>query len=303
MPTFAELDRAGAIQRYIDIAHRLPSADMPDTTRPVEHLGQLVDEIDVFVLDGFGVLNVGTDPVPGAVDRINSLREQGKQVLVLTNGATVPVFETVKKYRSWGFEFNEQEVVSSRNALEEAVASCNSAIKWGVVGRQGAQIELLAPNITLLEDDAAAYDQAEAYIFLGSSDWTASRHALLVNSLQRNKRRLLVGNPDLVAPQASGMSLEPGFFSHALADLQVCEPEFYGKPFGPVFDIVARQIDNVPSHRIAMVGDSLHTDILGGAAYGWRTILIKDHGLLKGSDHEALFNAAGIRPDFVADTT
>jgi len=303
MSRFAELDRAGAIQRYIDIAHRLPSANMPSTTKSVEHLGQLVDEIDVFVLDGFGVLNVGTDPVPGAVARIKSLQEQGKQVLVLTNGATVPVFETVKKYLSWGFEFNEQDVVSSRNALEEAVASCDSAIKWGVVGRQGAQIELLAPNVALLEDDAAAYDEADAFIFLGSSEWTASRQALLVNSLQRNKRRLLVGNPDLVAPQASGMSLEPGFFSHALADLQLCEPEFYGKPFGPVFDIVARQIDNVPNHRIAMVGDSLHTDILGGAAYGWRTVLIKDHGLLKGSDHESLFHSSGIRPDFIAATT
>lgn len=303
MSIFAELDRAGAIQRYIDIDHRLPSATMPDTTKSIDHLGQLIDDIDVFVLDGFGVLNVGADPVPGAVERIKFLQQQGKQVLVLTNGATMPVSLTVEKYRSWGFEFTIQDVVSSRNALEEAVAKCDNAIQWGVVGRQGAQIELLAPHVTLLEDDAAAYDQAEAFIFLGSSDWNENRHALLVNSLKRNKRRLLVGNPDLVAPQASGMSLEPGIFSHALADIEVCEPEFYGKPFGPVFDIVARQIENVANNRIAMVGDSLHTDILGGAAYGWRTVLIKDHGLLKGSDHEALFNASGIRPDFIAATT
>jgi len=303
MSTFAELDRAGAIQRYIDIAHRLPSAAMPKTTTSIDHLGQLLDDIDVFVLDGFGVLNVGADPVPGAVERIKFLQQNGKQVLVLTNGATVPVASTVEKYRSWGFEFNIQDVVSSRNALEEAVANCDSAIKWGVVARQGAQIELLAPHVSMLEDDAVVYDQAEAFIFLGSSDWTESRHALLVNSLKRNKRRLLVGNPDLVAPQASGMSLEPGFFSHGLADIEVCEPEFYGKPFGPVFDIVARQIENVPNHRIAMVGDSLHTDILGGAAYGWRTVLIKEHGLLQGSDHEALFRASGIRADFVASTT
>ncbi len=303
MPFSNELDRAGAIQRYIDIAHRLPSASMPDTTKSIDHLGDLIDDIDVFVLDGFGVLNVGANPVPGAVERIASLQQQGKQVLVLTNGATMPVSVTVEKYRSWGFEFELPHVVSSRNALEEAVAGCNNAIKWGVIGKQEAQIELLAPLVTLLEDDAAAYDQADAFIFLGSGDWNDHRQSLLHHSLKHRKRRVLVGNPDLVAPQASAMSLEPGYFAHALADLDVCEPEFYGKPFGPVFDIVTRQIENVPSHRIAMVGDSLHTDILGGAAYGWRTVLIKDHGLLKGSDHETLFELSGIRPDFIASTT
>ena len=303
MSIFVELDRAEAIQRYIDIAPRLPSTAMPTTTKSIEHLGQLLDDIDVFVLDGFGVLNVGTDPVPGAVERIKLLQQQGKQVLVLTNGATMPVTFTVEKYRSWGFEFKLQDVVSSRNALEEAVANCDNSIHWGVVGRQEAQIELLAPRVTLLEDNAKIYDQVDAFVFLGSSDWNDARHTLLLNSLKHNKRRLLVGNPDLVAPQMTGMSLEPGYFAHALADIEVCEPEFYGKPFGPVFDIVARQIDNVPNNRIAMVGDSLHTDILGGAAYGWRTVLIKDHGLLKGSDHEALFDASGIRPDFIAATT
>ena len=33
-----------------------------------------------------------------------------------------------------------------------------------------------------------------------------------------------------------------------------------------------------------MVGDSLHTDILGGAAAGMTTVLITDHGLFRGQD-------------------
>ena len=34
-----------------------------------------------------------------------------------------------------------------------------------------------------------------------------------------------------------------------------------------------------------MVGDSLHTDILGGAAAGMTTVLITDHGLFRGRMH------------------
>ncbi|MFD1810358.1 HAD hydrolase-like protein [Gemmobacter lanyuensis] len=33
-----------------------------------------------------------------------------------------------------------------------------------------------------------------------------------------------------------------------------------------------------------MVGDTLHTDILGGQAAGHGTILVTDHGLFKGRD-------------------
>ena len=38
---------------------------------------------------------------------------------------------------------------------------------------------------------------------------------------------------------------------------------FYGKPFADVFDLVMQRARGIPRHRIAMVGDTLHTDILG----------------------------------------
>ena len=52
-----------------------------------------------------------------------------------------------------------------------------------------------------------------------------------------------------------------------------------------------------------MVGDTLHTDILGGAAAGLRTVLVTDHGLLKGMNASDLIQRSGIVPDFIAATT
>ena len=34
--------------------------------------------------------------------------------------------------------------------------------------------------------------------------------------------------------------------------------------------------------KIAMFGDSLHTDILGAAAQGWKTVLVTKDGLFSG---------------------
>jgi hypothetical protein len=51
------------------------------------------------------------------------------------------------------------------------------------------------------------------------------------------------------------------------------------------------------------VEQALHTDVLGGAGMNWRTVLVLDHGLLKGFPAGSLDRLSDIRPDFIADTT
>jgi ribonucleotide monophosphatase NagD (HAD superfamily) len=48
-----------------------------------------------------------------------------------------------------------------------------------------------------------------------------------------------------------------------------------------------------------MIGDSFHTDILGGAGAGWRTVLVTDHGLSKGHNIAEMVKSTGIVPDFI----
>ncbi len=48
-----------------------------------------------------------------------------------------------------------------------------------------------------------------------------------------------------------------------------------------------------------MVGDTLHTDVLGGAAAGCRSVLVTDHGLFAGRDTAPFIAASGIVPDFI----
>jgi len=55
----------------------------------------------------------------------------------------------------------------------------------------------------------------------------------------------------------------------------------------------------VPRARILMVGDSLHTDILGAQAAGIRSALVTGYGVLCGADVAAAIAHAGIRPDYI----
>jgi len=293
---------AMAVERYEAIQTRLPSATFPSTSIHRAHLGELVDDIDCYVLDGFGVLNVGESAVPGASDRVNSLRAAGKQLRVLTNGATMPTSKTVEKYQRWGMHFERAEVISSRDALARKLLE-HQQIRWGFVAVEESGLNQLVPDSVVLEDDESVYDSCEAFVLLGTRIWNAQRQKLLAQSLIRKPRPLLVGNPDLVAPQPGQLSREPGLYAHALQDAGVVTPEFFGKPFDNAFEIVRQSIDEIDPSRIAMVGDTLHTDILGGAQAGWKTVLITGHGLLKGLDVEAAIERSGIRPDYIVPTT
>ena len=78
---------------------------------------------------------------------------------------------------------------------------------------------------------------------------------------------------------------------------------FYGKPYGNAFETALDRLPGIPRHRIAMVGDTLHTDVLGGAAAGIGTILVTDHGLFRGHDVAPFIGKSAIRPDWIVKTT
>lgn len=291
-----------AVSRYEEINPRLPTASFPDKSVYRANLSELTDEIDCFVLDGFGVLNVGATTVPGAVDRVNSLRAAGKQVRVLTNGASFPVTTTCAKYANWGLAFELADVVSSRDALARELRNHHDKC-WGFVALEESELDQLVPDWVLLADNESDYARCDGFVLLGSGTWSEARQQLLAAALSDRPRPVLVGNPDLVAPHPGQLSREPGLYAHDLADRGLAVPEFFGKPFDNAFAMIRETISDMDPHRIAMVGDTLHTDILGGAQAGWRTVLVTDHGLLKGMDVEAAILRSGIRPDFIVPTT
>ncbi|MBX2885568.1 MAG: HAD hydrolase-like protein [Granulosicoccus sp.] len=268
----------------------------------------LKQHFDVFVFDAFGVLNVGETAIIGASECISQLKADNKQVFVLTNGASASLAAMPQKYSTLGFDFAPEEVVSSRLAAELAMQRISEEaggnLLWGVITGGRSSPEDLPVNAVTLDDNQADYDRVDAIAMLSSLTWNDARQKRLRTSLQSRPRPLVVGNPDVVAPHESGFSLEPGFFAHQLIDEINVSVEFHGKPFQSVFELVRQRIDEkmkfvVPDKRIAMLGDTLHTDVLGAKAAGWSSILVSDHGLFRGCNVDDYINESGIVPDWI----
>lgn len=293
-------DAGWAFERYEQVRPRLPAAEAAGRAEARADLGEVAEHFDAFVFDSFGVLNVGEAPIEGAAARIADLRARGKQVLVLTNGATPPLAALPQKYADFGLDFTSREIVSSREVLASHLKTRTSNGPWLVVAPEVSEVDELGVPVVRYQSASSGLDGAGGVVFLSRSTIDGELMDLLRERLPKDRLPLLVGNPDLVAPRVDGFSLEPGSYAHQLADETGVRPEFFGKPFTNAFEAVCQRLEGqVPRHRIAMVGDTLHTDILGGAAAGFGTVLVTRHGVLKDLDVAQCIEQSQISPDFI----
>ncbi len=301
----ATLSSEEAFNRYEAVRERFPL--LPVLQRDlgaisaIPSLADITDQFDAFVFDAFGVLNVGDRAIAGACERVDFLRGAGKRLFVLTNAASYRFEQVVEKFRKLGFSFRDDELISSRAVCEVHLGEFDAQCVWGVVAPKDFMAEELAVKCHSLLDESAAYDLAGAFLILSSECWTDERQELLADSLAKKVRPVVVANPDLVAPREAGLSIEPGYYAHDLLDrVPGLSMVFHGKPFASVYDEVERRLHGIaPPNRIVMMGDSLHTDIWGARVRGWGSVLVTEHGFLRGQDPLEAIRKSGIIPDFI----
>jgi HAD superfamily hydrolase (TIGR01459 family) len=292
----------GAFERYEAVRARLPQAEFPATSQHLAHLGEVADDVDGFVLDAFGVLNVGKTAIPGAVDRLAGLRARGKKLCVLSNAASFTRTEALAKYQRLGFDFTADEVITSRDVAVARMNAVAPGAVWAALADITDDFHDLPATVLDAANDPDALDHADAIFFLASQRVTPKLYARLLDAMERNPRPMIVANPDLTAPFEDSLSREPGLFAHDLIDRLGSQLHWYGKPFADGYDDVLARME-LPAERLAMVGDTLHTDVLGGRAAGMKTVLVSDHGLFRGHDVMPFITKSGIVPDYIVPTT
>ena len=290
-------DVEAIFERYEMVRPRLPATVTPARSVDISSLLDIVGEIECFVFDAFGVLNVGDTLIDGADLRVDQLRARGCQIRILTNAASYDRAQVVDKFKRLGVRVEDREIITSRDAAMQSLPR----LHWGVIAAVSDTLGDLATPHARLGDDPKVYRAVDGFLFLSSAGWNERRQALLAHAMDARPRPLVIANADLVAPRDDGFSLEPGYFGHLIADRHPALLRFFGKPFPEVYRLVEETLPGVSAARIAMCGDTLHTDILGASAQGWRTVLVTRDGLFAGSDTVAFSNRSGLFADWRLD--
>ena len=288
------LDTSSVFQKYESLRPRLPDFKCPNATIEINSILEIASEVDVFVFDAFGVLNIGENLIPGADLALKTLRDMNKQVRVLTNAASYDKCGTEKKFLDLGLYFAGEEIITSRDAALENVTPG----LWGVITAEADNLNDLKAEYIRLADKKPDFDKVDGFLFLSTSCWNPKKQLVLRDSILKNERPVIIANADLVAPRENGFTLEPGFYGHELMDLGSSKVQFFGKPYPAVYKLLTKSLSGTPGDKIAMFGDSLHTDILGAAALGWKTVLVTKDGLFSGSDTKSYCEESGIFPNW-----
>ena len=240
-----------------------------------------------------------------AKETIEAAAVQEVAVTVLTNGAGQGADASWAKYRDWGLPIARHQVVSSRDALEAALPEVVGSRHVASLGPMARQLGI-AGELTFAADPDL-FERADCFAFLGSAGWDEALQARLESALSRGDVDLLVGNPDISAPLGGAFSAEPGYWTLRAMQATGVRPHWYGKPYPDAFDLVLARLESTQGrsfdrHRVAMVGDSLHTDILGARAAGLQAVLLTGYGLFSDGGAHDTIRACGIVPDWIVAT-
>ena len=309
-----DLDTVMAI--YQALRPIMPVAGRSGACQTASRLIDILNEFDGLVLDGYGVINIGDGPIEGVKTLLDTAASKAKPVLVLTNGGSFSAERVFVKYQDWQLPIKRGDILSSRDALVAQFAGPSETplATDDVIGCFGRVIEPLAgKNIMLYGRDDDFWNRADAFVFLGAIEWNESDQLAFEAAMIARPRPVHIANPDVAAPQANDrFSTEPGYWSARMmqqAAIRAIEVDvrWYGKPYQSAFDLalarMARLLDRpLNRKRIAMVGDSLHTDILGGNAAGMTSVLVTDYGLFRSRAALPYCTACDIYPDWVVNS-
>lgn len=289
---------------YAENGPDLPAGQASDM-RFVERLCDNLDGLQGLILDSYGVIGLGSAPIDGIVNLFDCAAQKDIPVIILTNGASRPAIGRVQGYRNWGLPVTADDIISSRDACHEIALTIKA-------DKPEARFSYLCRNVTPFEDvpgvpygDDSAWDEADYFIFLGATSWEDRDQARLESALAKTQASVIIGNPDVSAPVDGGFTFEPGFWGMKAQDATGAPLIMAGKPYESAFEIAFAALEKKAGRRldkasVGMVGDSLHTDILGAKTFGLRAILLSHYGLLAGRDIRDEAQRAGIFPDLIA---
>ena len=268
---------------------------------------KVIQQYDAIFFDAFGVLKNYNGLIEGVAETIYKLHNDQKQIFILTNDSSRSPFELAKRYQQQGIDLiTEENMISSGMLAREYL---QLKIKKGTIAYLGTKnsahyVENLGlPTLPISEVQSENFSDISALVLLDEEGFNwESDLSKSINLLRHKNIPVVVANTDRTYPVSNNqINIAIGGIANMLEDIVGKRFIRFGKPDVPLFIYAYEKlssIKSIPKDKILMVGDTLHTDILGGNKFGIHTALVLSGNTLPDQYH-FLINSSGIIPDYV----
>ncbi|MES2374985.1 MAG: HAD-IIA family hydrolase [Bacteroidota bacterium] len=276
----------------------------------IDNFKTIIDKYNVIFFDAFGVIKNYQGLVPGIEKTFEYLKEQNKEYYIVTNDASRSPVQLASSYHKMGLHaITPDRIISSGMLTKEYLYL---KVPEGIVAYLGTEssahyIESLGLHpMPINQVNESNIDQIKALLFLDDEgfDWQQGVNTA-VNLLRKRTIPAIVANTDHAYPVTiHDLSVAIGGLAMMVETIVGKKFIRFGKPDSQMFmfayDLI-REHRPISKKEIVMVGDTLHTDILGGNKFGLDTVLVLSGNTLP-QDVDTRITSTGIVPTYICET-
>ncbi|MDE3235978.1 MAG: HAD-IIA family hydrolase [Bacteroidota bacterium] len=275
----------------------------------IENFKTVVERYQYIFFDAYGVLKNNKGLVEGIEQTFLHLEEQQKEYFIVTNDASRSPMQLAESYHRLGLKIVDHERIISSGMLAKEYLDLK--VNDGIVAYLGTEnsahyIESSGLHtLPVREVNESNIDQVNALVLLDDEgfDWFGDLNKT-VNLLRKRTIPAIVANTDNTYPvNQKEVSIAIGGIATMIESIVGKRFIRFGKPDSQMFmfayDLI-RERNPVSKKDILMVGDTLHTDIIGGNKFGLDTVLVLT-GNTQAKDAETRIHATGIVPTYICE--
>lgn len=254
----------------------------------------ITNEFDLFLFDLDGVVYTGNEVTPYAREVIDTLRNNNKKILFVTNNPSKSPRQYLIKLKKIGISCYIDEIITSSLAtsyyLTKKFKKLNQKTAY-VVGSQSLKNEIKKIGIKVINGIKA--HRADIVIVGGHSQFNY-KEIKIASLAIRNGANFIATNKDPFYPSTEGLLPATGALLSSIETATEKKAIICGKPEEHIFDLCMKKSGLKNKNRAIIIGDNLSTDIIGGIKYGIKTVLV-----LSGSTKQKHLKRSDIKPDYI----
>jgi HAD superfamily hydrolase (TIGR01450 family) len=240
---------------------------------------------DGFLIDLDGTVWVGDEMVAGAAAAVGRLQDRGKALVFVTNDSRAGTAELAERLRAGGIEAEPERVVTAaRVTAGLASEACSEGGRAFVIGAAALRAEVAAAGLELLDGEAGAGADVVIVALHTGFDYAELR---IATAALRGGAALFGTNREPALPMPCGPWPGTGAILAAVEYASGRTATIGGKPERHLFERARALMPG--AKRVAVVGDSLRSDVAGAVAVGLEPILV-----LSGNTSAGEAEAAGL---------
>lgn len=251
---------------------------------------QDIKNIKCFLLDMDGTFYLGNELIEGSMDFLDTLKNQDKDFIFLTNNSSKNKYAYQNKLASLGCEVNEEKVFTSGEATTIYLKNIKPNAKIFLLGTQLLEEEFEKAGFSIINGKV---DQPD-YVVLGFDTTLTYKKLWEACDYIRDGVTYIATHPDYNCPLEGGKFMpDAGAMIDFIAASTGKRPHIVGKPNKGIIEAICDKY-NFKKEEIAMVGDRLYTDIKTGMNANITSVLV-----LSGETSMEDYEASDVNADYI----